>query len=89
MDTCASGTRLNKKFISAALAPANVLKVEIDDEGSNCCKVTVPDNQLSLAIGNRGQNVRLAARLTGFKIDIRPESGFYGESEDKAEVSGE
>ena len=78
-----------KKFISAALAPANVLKVEIDDEASNCCKVTVPDNQLSLAIGNRGQNVRLAARLTGFKIDIRPEIGFYGESEDKAEVSGE
>ena len=41
--------------------------------------MTVPDNQLSLAIGNKGQNVRLAAKLTGWKIDIRPESGFYGE----------
>ena len=44
------------------------------------CKVTVADNELSLAIGNKGQNVRLAARLTGYKIDIRPESGFYGEN---------
>ena len=42
-------------------------------------KVTVPDNQLSLAIGNKGQNARLAAKLVGWKIDIRPESGFYGE----------
>ena len=43
------------------------------------CRVTVPDSQLSLAIGNKGQNARLAARLTGWKIDIKPESGFYGE----------
>ena len=42
----------------------------------------MPDDQLSLAIGNKGQNARLAARLTGWKIDIRPESGFYGEDED-------
>ena len=41
----------------------------------------MPDGQLSLAIGNKGQNARLAARLTGWKIDIRPESGFYGEDE--------
>lgn len=68
------------KFIAAALAPANVIKVEFDPELPNACKATVPDNQLSLSIGNRGQNVRLAARLTGYKIDIRPESGFYGEN---------
>ena len=41
--------------------------------------MTVPDSQLSLAIGNKGQNARLAAKLTGWKIDIKPESGFYGE----------
>ena len=68
------------KFIAAALAPATVIKVEFDPELPNACKATVPDNQLSLSIGNRGQNVRLAARLTGYKIDIRPESGFYGEN---------
>ena len=65
------------KFIAAALAPANVLSVEIDEEKENACHVTVPDTQLSLAIGNKGQNARLAARLTGWKIDIKPESGFY------------
>ena len=43
------------------------------------CTATVPDYQLSLAIGNKGQNVRLAAKLTGYKIDIKPESGFYNE----------
>lgn len=68
------------KFIASALAPATVIKVEFDSELPNACKATVPDNQLSLSIGNRGQNVRLAARLTGYKIDIRPESGFYGEN---------
>lgn len=67
------------KFVSEALSPARVLKVEIVDEQSRSCKVTVPDNQLSLAIGNKGQNARLTARLTGYKIDIRPESGYYGE----------
>ena len=68
------------KFVASALAPANVLKVEFNSEQGNTCQATVPDSQLSLAIGNRGQNVRLAARLTGYKIDIRPESGFYGEN---------
>ncbi len=66
-------------FIAEALSPATVLKVEMDPENPKGCRVTVPDNQLSLAIGNKGQNVRLAAKLTGWKIDIRPESGFYGE----------
>lgn len=71
------------EFISAALSPAKVLSVEIDPEGLRACKVKVPDEQLSLAIGNRGQNARLAARLTGQKIDIKPESGFWGEEEEK------
>lgn len=66
-------------FISEALSPAKVVSVVIESENPKACKVTVPDSQLSLAIGNKGQNVRLAAKLTGWKIDIRPESGFYGE----------
>ena len=70
------------KYISAALSPASVCKVEITDEETKSCRATVPDGQLSLAIGNKGQNARLAARLTGWRIDIRPESGFYGEDED-------
>ena len=65
------------EFVAAALAPADVLKVEILNEQEKSCQVTVPDNQLSLAIGNKGQHARLAARLTGWKIDIKPESGFY------------
>ena len=68
-----------EKYIAASLAPATVVKVELATDGSKSCKVTVPDGQLSLAIGNKGQNARLAAKLTGWKIDIRPESGFFGE----------
>jgi len=63
------------KFIAEALSPAQVVGVEIEDESAKVCRVTVPDHQLSLAIGNKGQNARLAARLTGWKIDIRPVSG--------------
>ena len=62
------------EFIAAALSPADVITVEIEDEEQKICHVVVPDNQLSLAIGNKGQNARLAARLTGWKIDIRSES---------------
>lgn len=70
------------EFISAALAPSDVISVEILDEAVKSCRATVPDDQLSLAIGNKGQNVRLAAKLTNWKIDIKPESGFYtGEAE--------
>lgn len=69
------------EFISAALAPANVIQVNILDEQEKSARVIVPDHQLSLAIGNKGQNAKLAARLTGYKIDIRPESGFYGEDD--------
>ena len=72
-----------KKYVSAALSPAQVIKVEITDEEKRSCRATVPDGQLSLAIGNKGQNARLAARLTGWRIDIRPESGFYGEDEEE------
>ncbi len=66
-------------FVSEALSPAKVVSVEIESEEPKVCKVRVPESQLSLAIGNKGQNVRLAAKLTGFKIDIHPESGFFGE----------
>lgn len=72
------------EFVSAALSPATVLSVEIVDNDPPSCRVTVPDHQLSLAIGNKGQNARLAAKLTGWKIDIRPESGFYGEEPEEA-----
>jgi N utilization substance protein A len=65
------------QYVAAALAPSDVVSVEILDEGAKSCRATVPDDQLSLAIGNKGQNVRLAAKLTGWKIDIKPESGFY------------
>lgn len=68
-----------EKFIAEALSPAEVVSVEILDENARSCQVSVPDEQLSLAIGNKGQNARLAARLTGWKIDIRPASGYYGE----------
>ena len=60
------------EYISAALAPAEVLSVAVDESGAKACRVIVPDSQLSLAIGNKGQNVRLAAKLTGWKIDIKP-----------------
>ncbi len=65
----------DEKFIAQALAPATVTSVSIEEGEEKVCRVTVPDNQLSLAIGNKGQNVKLAAKLTGYKIDIRPESG--------------
>ena len=76
-------------FISEALSPAKVVGVEILDKEQKSCRVTVPDSQLSLAIGNKGQNVRLAARLTGWKIDIRPESGFFGEGEEEENKESE
>lgn len=60
-------------YIASALAPSEVVDVQMHEDGISC-RVVVPDSQLSLAIGKEGQNVRLAARLTGFKIDIKPES---------------
>lgn len=62
-----------EEFIAEALSPANAVSVMMMDEGKSC-RVIVPDSQLSLAIGKEGQNVRLAAKLTGYKIDIKPES---------------
>jgi len=62
------------QYVSAALSPADVISVEIIPGQKNACRVVVPDDQLSLAIGKEGQNARLAARLTGFKIDIKPAS---------------
>ena len=61
------------EFIANALNPARVLSVFISEE-SKACRVIVPDNQLSLAIGKEGQNARLAAKLTGWKIDIKSQS---------------
>lgn len=60
-------------YVASALAPSEVISVTVLEDGKSC-RVVVPDNQLSLAIGKEGQNVRLAARLTGYKIDIKPES---------------
>ena len=67
------------QFIAAALAPSDVVDVIMAEEGK-ACRVIVPDDQLSLAIGKEGQNARLAARLTGYKIDIKPES-YHGDEE--------
>jgi N utilization substance protein A len=67
------------EFVCRALAPAKVAKI-IMDEDEKSMEVIVPDDQLSLAIGRKGQNVRLASRLTGFKLDVRSES----EAEDEA-----
>lgn len=61
------------EFIANSLSPAKVLSVEVDEE-NKCAKVVVDDNQLSLAIGKEGQNVRLAAKLTNWKIDIKSKS---------------
>lgn len=62
-------------YIANALNPAQVIAVQFNDENNDrSCTVIVPDHQLSLAIGKKGQNARLAAKLTGFKIDIKPES---------------
>ncbi len=60
-------------YIAAALSPSEVLSVTMLEDGKSC-RVVVPDSQLSLAIGKEGQNARLAAKLTGYKIDIKPES---------------
>jgi N utilization substance protein A len=66
------------EMIAHALSPARVTAVQIVDAGAKAARVLVPDYQLSLAIGREGQNARLAARLTGWRIDIRPDSGVGG-----------
>jgi N utilization substance protein A len=61
-------------FVGNALSPAKALRVDVVDASARTARVTVPDYQLSLAIGREGQNARLAARLTGWRIDIRPDN---------------
>jgi N utilization substance protein A len=71
-------------FVANALSPAQVVNVEIDEE-ERIASVTVPERMLSLAIGREGQNARLAAKLTGWRIDIRSETGAApADSEDVA-----
>ena len=77
------------EFVAAALSPADVISVRVLP-GMKACRVIVPDDQLSLAIGKEGQNARLAARLTGYKIDIKPASQDVEEPEyDEAELPEE
>ena len=66
-------SEIPEEYIAAALSPSEVLSVTMLEDGKSC-RVVVPDSQLSLAIGKEGQNARLAAKLTGCKIDIKPES---------------
>ena len=61
-------------FVASALSPARVSSVEIVDLAARSARVVVPDYQLSLAIGKEGQNARLAHKLTGWRIDIRPDT---------------
>lgn len=66
------------KFVANALSPAKVNQVSVVDPNARTARVIVPDYQLSLAIGREGQNARLAARLTGWRIDIRPDTATEG-----------
>jgi N utilization substance protein A len=75
-------------FVASALAPARVSSVEIVDAQVRSAKVTVPDFQLSLAIGKDGQNARLAARLTGWRIDIHSDAGSGATSNQPAPDGG-
>jgi N utilization substance protein A len=63
-----------RTFVAAALSPSRVVSVDVVDERARAARVVVPDYQLSLAIGKEGQNARLAAKLTGWRIDIRPDT---------------
>ena len=74
------------EYVAAALAPADVISVTTLDDGKNC-RVVVPDDQLSLAIGKEGQNARLAAKLTGYKIDIKAESAVHEWEEEDAALA--
>ncbi len=69
------------RFVAKALSPARVREVLVDDSNKQAT-VIVPDDQLSLAIGREGQNARLAARLTGWRVDIRSETEFAKEEQD-------
>ncbi|USS87357.1 transcription termination factor NusA [Fructilactobacillus hinvesii] len=75
------------QYIANALNPAEVIDVIFKDGEEKACTVVVPDDQLSLAIGKRGQNARLAARLTGYRIDIKAESEMAEADEPAADVA--
>ena len=75
-------------FVGNALSPAKVVSVRVLDERAKTARVVVPDFQLSLAIGKEGQNARLAARLTGWRIDIRSDADGSGHTEDGGEHDG-
>ena len=75
-------------FVAASLSPADVLSVTVPD-GTKSCRVVVPDDQLSLAIGKEGQNARLAAKLTGYKIDIKSKSSAHEWAEEDARAAEE
>jgi N utilization substance protein A len=68
------------RFVANALSPAKVVSVSVIDEAGRAARVVVPDFQLSLAIGKEGQNARLAARLTGWRIDIRSDAAPVSDS---------
>ena len=80
-----------KEFIAAALSPSKVLAVKLDEE-TQSARIVVPDHQLSLAIGKEGQNARLSAKLTGWRIDIKSETqaeqtGFLADDDDEEETT--
>ena len=75
-----------EKFVAAALAPAEVYTSTLLEDGRSC-RAVVPDNQLSLAIGKEGKNARLAAKLTGYKIDIKPASEMAAQGSIKIDIS--
>ena len=79
------------QFVASALSPADVVSVTLLPGMGKACRVIVPDDQLSLAIGKEGQNARLAARLTGYKIDIKPASqaAEFEQPEEEAEAQAE
>ena len=77
------------RFVSNALSPAKVVSVSVIDEAARAARVVVPDYQLSLAIGKEGQNARLAARLTGWRIDIRSDAAPSPEEEAVRSASSE
>ncbi len=76
------------RFVAKALSPARVREVLVDDQDKQAT-VVVPDDQLSLAIGREGQNARLAARLTGWRVDIKSETDFSVEEDEEYEGEGE
>jgi N utilization substance protein A len=77
------------RFVANALSPAKVVSVSVIDEAARAARVVVPDFQLSLAIGKEGQNARLAARLTGWRIDIRSDAAPAPEAAPEVEVAGD